>query len=74
MWDMAKSSMTLFFQGRLFADPAQVFRQTALGVALSAVLIVGLAKLGLPLAAAAAIAGLIGGVSQPYLFKNLKYR
>lgn len=74
MWDMAKSSMTLFFQGRLFSDPAQVFRQTALGVAASVILIVGLAKAGLPLAAAAAIAGLIGGALQPYLFRDLRYR
>ena len=74
MWDMAKSSITLFFQGKLFADPAQVLRQTALGAGAGAALIIALAKVGLPLAAAAAVAGFIGGALQPYLFKDLRYR
>lgn len=74
MWDMAKSSITLFFQGKLFSDPSKVMRQTALGAAASAVLVVVLAKLGLPLAASTAVGGLVGGALQPYLFKDLKYR
>lgn len=74
MLEMAKSSITLFFRGKLFADPGKVYRQTALGAAVTAALLVVLAKAGVPLAAAAALAGLIGGALQPYLFKNLKYR
>lgn len=74
MFEMAKSSMILFFQGKLFSDPAMVLRQTGIGAAVAALLVIVLAKIGLPLAAAAALAGLIGGALQPYLFKDLRYR
>jgi hypothetical protein len=74
MWEMAKSSITLFFRGKLFAEPAKVYRQTAIGAAMSAVLLVVLAMLGLPVIAAAVIAGLVGGALQPFLFKDLRYR
>lgn len=74
MWDMAKSSITLFLQGRLFAEPSMVVRQTAIGALVAAIIVVVLAKIGLPVTAAAGIGGLIGGALQPYLFKNLKYR
>ena len=29
MWEMAQSSITLFFRGKLFADPPKVDRQLA---------------------------------------------
>lgn len=75
MWGMAKNSMTLFFQGRLFAEPGKVYQMLAIGVAVTAILLVLLVKLlGVPLFAAALIAGLVGGVLQPYLFKDLRYR
>ena len=74
MWEMAKSSIVLFLQGKLFAEPAKVYRQTAIGAALTAALLVVLAVAGLPVAGAAAVAGLVGGALQPYLFKDLRYR
>lgn len=74
MWEMAKSSIVLFFKGKLFAEPGKVYRQTAIGAAVTAALLVALAKAGLPLVAAAAVAGLVGGALQPYLFKDLRYR
>lgn len=74
MWQMAKSSIILFFQGRLFSEPAKVYRQTFIGAAATAAVLVVLATVGLPLAGAAAIAGLAGGALQPYLFKDLRYR
>ncbi|AID34932.1 hypothetical protein SAMN02927914_06382 [Mesorhizobium qingshengii] len=74
MLEMAKSSITLFFRGKLFSDPGKVYRQTAIGATITALLVIALAKAGLPLAAAAGLACLIGGALQPYLFKNLKYR
>jgi len=74
MWEMAKSSIVLFLQGKLFAEPSKVYRQTAIGAAVTALLLVVLAKIGVPLAGAAAVAGLIGGALQPYLFKDLRYR
>ena len=74
MWEMAKSSIVLFLQGKLFAEPAKVYRQTAIGAAFTAALLVVLAVAGLPVAGAAAVAGIVGGALQPYLFKDLRYR
>ena len=74
MWDMAKHSMVLFFQGRLFKNNASVYQKLAIGVAVTAVLLVVLALLGVPLPLAAALAGAAGGGLQPYLFKDLKYQ
>lgn len=74
MLEMARSSIALFFQGKLFAEPSKVYRQMAIGSAVTAVVFVVVAKLGLPLAAAAAMAGLAGGALQPWLFKDLRFK
>ena len=74
MWDMAQNSMSLFFRGKLFAEPGQVARQLAIGIVVTAVVLIALAKVGAPLWIAALVAGLIGGALQPYLFKDLRYR
>jgi hypothetical protein len=74
MLDMAKNSIQLFFQGRLFQDRGQVMRQVALGAGGTAVMAMVLLALGLPIWLAAIVAGALGGAIQPYLFKNLKYR
>lgn len=74
MWAMAQNSMTLFFRGKLFADPGKAYRQLAIGIVVSALLFVVIAKLGAPVWAAALVAGLAGGVLQPFLFKDLRYR
>jgi hypothetical protein len=74
MWEMGKNSILLFFSGKLFADPKQVHRQMAIAIAVTTVLLIVAAKLGLPLWASAILAGLVGGALQPYLFKDLRYR
>ena len=74
MWAMARSSITLFFQGKLFADPGKVCRQITIGASATIVVLIGAAKLGAPLPMAAMLAGLVGGALQPYLFKDLRYR
>ena len=74
MLDMVKSSATLFFQGKLFADNSKVYQQMAAGIVVTALVLIALAKIGLPVVAAAILAGLVGGALQPFLFKNLKYR
>ena len=74
MFDMLKSSATLFFQGKLFADNAKVYRQMAMGIVVTALVLIALTKVGVPVVAAAIVAGLIGGALQPFLIKNLKYR
>ncbi|ERF81992.1 hypothetical protein JQ559_00160 [Bradyrhizobium viridifuturi] len=73
MWEMTKNSIVLFFRGKLFADPRMVTRQLAIGIVVTAILFVGLAKAGAPLWLAALVAALLGGGLQPYLFKDLRY-
>jgi len=74
MWEMAKTAIVGFLTGKLFAHPSKAYGLLALGIALTAVLFGVLARLGLPLVAAGAVAAFLGGVLQPRLFKNLKYR
>jgi len=74
MWEMAQSSITLFFRGKLFAEPFMVYRQLAIGVFITALVFILLAEVGAPFWLAALGAGLIGGAAQPYLFKDLRYR
>jgi hypothetical protein len=74
MWEMAITSIGLFLRGKLFANPAQVYRQIATGVLVTAAVLVALAEIGVPVWLAALIAGFGGGALQPYLFKDLRYR
>jgi hypothetical protein len=73
MFEMAKSSIILFFQGKLFKNPNEVMRQLAIGIGLTIVIFLVLVKLT-GLLIAAIIAGFIGGAAQPMLFKDLKFR
>ncbi len=73
MWNMFLNSARLFLKGKLFRDMNQVIRQGAIGVLIGVLLLVILARLGLPTWLAAMIAGLVSGTAQPYLFKDLKY-
>ena len=74
MWEMALTSIRLFLAGKLFQHPWSVFRLSALGAAVAAALTIGLGLLGVHVALAAGVAGLVGGALQPWLFKDLKYR
>ncbi len=73
MWDMFTNSLRLFVKGKLFRDPHMVLRQWLIGVAVTLLVLVVLAKLGLPLWLAVLLASLGGGALQPFLFKDLKY-
>ena len=56
-------------------EKPQMFLRVAIGILFTALVMLAAAKLAtLPLWAAAAIAGFLGGALQPYLFKNLRYR
>lgn len=74
MWHFALSSIKLFLAGKLFQHPLTVFGLSVLGVVITALLMIGLTLAGLTLYGAAGLAGFAGGVLQPFLFKNLKYR
>ena len=73
MWDMFTNSLRLFLKGKLFREPRQVLRQWLIGAAVTLLVLVVLARVGLPLWLAVLLASLGGGALQPYLFKDLKY-
>ena len=74
MLAMAQNSIVLFFRGKLFAEPGKAFQKILIGIAVTALLLIAIAKVGAPLWIAALVAALIGGGLQPYLFRNLRYR
>lgn len=74
MWAMVQNSILLFFRGKLFAEPGKAYRQIAIGVAITAILLVALAAMGAPAWIASSFAAAIGGGLQPYLFRNLRFR
>jgi hypothetical protein len=74
MWSMATNAMFLFFKGRLFADAGKAYLLLGVGAVLTAALFLAMAFAGVPLWAAGAVAGFIGGGAQPLLFKNIRYR
>ncbi len=74
MWDMAKNSMILLLQGRLFQNFWGFVRQAAIGAFITAALLIALTQYTeMSLLLSASIAGFVGGVLQPLLFKNLKF-
>jgi hypothetical protein len=73
MFEMVKSSAILFFQGKLFQNPTEALRQLAIGVGLTVLVFLIVAKLT-NVVLAGVVAGFIGGAAQPALFKNLKFR
>ncbi len=74
MWEIAINAITLLLRGKLFADPGKVYRQMAVGATATVVVLIGAVKLGAPLWIAALVAGLSGGLLQPFLLKDLRYR
>jgi len=73
MYDMVKNSAILFFQGKLFQNQNDVYKQLGIGIGATVVVFLVVAKLAcLPLAGL--VAGAMGGALQPYLFKDLKFR
>jgi hypothetical protein len=73
MWDMFSNSLRLFLKGKLFREPAAVFRRWLVGFAASLVALVVLVKLGAPPWIAVSAVSFGAGLLQPFLFKNLKY-
>ncbi len=74
MFDMVKNSIILFWRGKLFQDLPSVIRQAMIGIVITAVICVAMVKFGLALWIAIVVSATVGGLIQPYLFKDLKYR
>lgn len=73
MWDAFVNALTLFIKGKLFRDFNAVVKQTLIGNAVGAILLILLAKVGLPLYVSVPLVGIVAGALQPWLFKDLKY-
>lgn len=75
MWDVdtAVNTVHMFVKGKLFKDMKQFVRQSAIGIAITAVLVTVLSLVGLSPLGAAGVGGFLGGILMPYLFKDLKY-
>lgn len=75
MWEMVRSSISLFFRGKLFAEPGKAYLQLAVGILFTALVFFAVNRLAsLPVLHAAVAAGFLGGALQPFLFRNLRYR
>lgn len=74
MWTMARSALTLFLRGQLFADPKRAYGLLAANIAFTALLCIALAMAGLPVWASVFLAGFAGGALQPFLFKKIRFR
>ncbi len=74
MWTMARSALSLFLRGHLFANPRKAYGLLAAGIMFTALVCLALAVAGTPLWAAAMVAGFLGGGLQPFLFKTVKFR
>jgi hypothetical protein len=74
MWDMGFTSIKLFLRGKLFASLPHALGFALVGVLVTASAFIVLAKVGVPVLAAAPIAAFGGGLLQPRLYKKLKYR
>jgi hypothetical protein len=74
MIDMFLNSVVLFFKGKLFQNQHMALLRSTVSALVAAGVCVILALVGVPLALAIIIAAVAGGVMQPFLFKDLRYR
>lgn len=72
MLTMFFNAVKLFFAGKLFREPRDVFKQWLKGFALCLAILVAVGWLVSPLVGVV-VAALVGGFAQPLLFKDLKY-
>ncbi len=72
MFEMFKSSVRLFLQGKLFRDNTAVFKQWLIGFVVTLIVLLVVAWFS-SIYIGVLVASIVGGAIQPYLFKNLKY-
>lgn len=74
MLEIGWFSTKLFLKGRLLEDPVYFARQMAVGTAIGLVLLVGLAKLGVPLWLPIVLSSLVTGAAMPFLLKDIRMK
>jgi hypothetical protein len=72
MFDTLITSTKLFFQGKLFQDTALAIRLLVMGM-VAAAAVTFLVGMVAPLWGAATAGGVVGGLLQPWLYRNIKY-
>ena len=71
---MFLNAFKLFITGKLFREPKKVLQMSAAGIFIAAALCLIMVVAGLPLVVAIFTSSFIGGLLQPFLFKNIRYR
>lgn len=74
MLEVGWFSTKLLLKGKLLENPAYFARQTAIGVAIGLILLVGLAKLGVPLWLPIVLSSLVTGAVMPFLLKDIRMK
>ena len=72
MLEMILYSVRSFFRGKLFRDHGMAFRQWLKGFLITLGLLLAIGYYVDPLIGVA-VASLVGGAVQPYLFRDIKY-
>ena len=74
MLEVGWFSTKLFLKGQLLENPVYFVRQTAIGVAMGLLLLVGIAQLGVPLWLPVALSSLVTGAVMPFLLKDIRMK
>lgn len=74
MLEVGWFSTKLLLKGKLLENPGYFVRQTVIGVAIGLVLLVGLAKLGVPLWFPIVLSSLVTGAVMPFLLKDIRMK
>ncbi|AFY45212.1 hypothetical protein [Nostoc sp. PCC 7107] len=74
MFELGWFSAKLFFQGKLLRDPMYFVQQTAIGVGVGLLSLIGLAQIEIPLCIPITLSSLITGALMPFLLKDFKMK
>jgi hypothetical protein len=74
MLELSWFSVKLFFQGKLFRDPIYFLRQTIIGSAIGAIILVLLAQASIPICIPITVASLTTGAIMPFLLQDFRMK
>lgn len=74
MLEVGWFSTKLLLKGKLLRNPGYFARQTAIGVAIGLLLLIGLTKLGVPLWLPVVLSSLVTGGTMPFLLKDIRMK
>ncbi|MBD2183546.1 hypothetical protein H6S82_20900 [Planktothrix sp. FACHB-1355] len=74
MLEVGWFSTKLLFKGKLLQNPDYFARQTAIGVIIGCLLLVGLDRLGAQIWLSIPVSGFLTGVLMPFLLKDVKMK